>query len=227
MKIRHTLAVIPAIIFWGCSAVFFVMGLSMDDHTGLLFYIACALALANTIVQLIGWDSHPDELGPLLYYTWIASYVLGIGTNMVSLLKILEGMDVAFLRWMVAGALSYIIEVSPERLFILAWRSVVPKTNGSMFQPYQGGEDRRSESRGQGQNKQQGKKNKGHVINGQTPQGQTRAEYLRQLKLQEMERQAKAMLEAQQREEEELRGAAYDEKTAYFDPDSNGDHRLN
>lgn len=178
MNIRHTFAVIPALIFWGVSLIFFVMGLSMDDHTGTLFYIACALALANTVVQLIGWDSHPDELGPLVYYSWLASYVLGIGTNMVSLLKILQ-LDVAFLEWMVAGALSFMIEVTPERLFVLAWRSVFPK-QGRTFQPYQGGEDRRG---GQRKNKQQN--NQGQQHHGPTPEGMTRADYLRALRTQQ------------------------------------------
>lgn len=139
IKFRHTMAVIPAVIFWAVSLVFFVLGLSFDDHTGYLKWIGIALAVANTIIQMIGWDTEPNELGPLLFYTWIASYILGIGTNLVSLITILQ-INNPLLEWIVAGSLSFLIEVTPERLFVLAWRSLNPKKSNTFtpLRPVQG-----------------------------------------------------------------------------------------
>lgn len=144
IKFRHTLAAIPAVIFWVVSFMFFIMGLSLDDQTGYMLYIAFGLAAANTVIQLIGWDSRPEELGTILVWSWYASYVLGIGTNMVSLINILPIQNTV-LEWMVAGSLSFLIEVTPERLFVLAWRSFNPK--GDNYSPHQGAEDRRSKQR--------------------------------------------------------------------------------
>lgn len=171
MKFRHTIAVIPALIFWVVSVQFFIMGLSLHDQTGYMKMIAIALAVANTIIQLIGWDSDPNELGPLLFWLWIASYVLGIGTNIVSLVGILQIQNV-FLKWIISGALAFMIEVSPERLFVLAWRSVSPKRGNHNNGPYSGGDNRRNN-----QNRQQ---HSGHQQLGQTPLGMNRGDYVRQ-----------------------------------------------
>lgn len=146
IKVRHTLAAIPAVIFWVVSFMFFIMGLSLDDQTGYMLYIAFGLAAANTVIQLIGWDSRPEELGTILVWSWYASYVLGIGTNMVSLINILQIQNTV-LEWMVAGSLSFLIEVTPERLFVLAWRSLFPKPGYNGMSPHQGQEDRRTKQR--------------------------------------------------------------------------------
>jgi len=175
IKIRHTLAAIPALIFWAVSLIFFVMGLSMQDQTGYLRNIAIGLAVANTIIQFIGWDSEPDELGSMLYVAWIASYILGVGTNMVSLLNILQ-INNSFLEYVVAGSLSVIIEMTPERLFVLAWRSVSPKP--VVTQQYQSKKHR---------HQQQEQQTKTHQVRGATPPGMSRAEYLRMLQQQAQE----------------------------------------
>lgn len=164
-KVRHIAAVIPALIFWTVSLIFFVMGFSFNDQSGLLLYVGLGLAIANTIFQWIGWDTAPTELSPILYYGWMGSYVLGVGTNMVSLIDILQ-IPNPILEWTISFALGFMIEVTPERLFVLAWRAINPKPN-NQGRPYQGGEDRRGEHRGKKQY-------------GDTPPGMSRADYMRQ-----------------------------------------------
>lgn len=187
IKIRHTVAVLPAIIFWAVSLAFFVLGLSFDDQTGYMLYIGIALGLANTVVQWIGWDTDPEELGGLLYWTWMASYVLGIGTNMVSLINILQ-INNTVLEWVVSFALSFIIEVSPERLFVLAWRSLNPRPTRQ--HPFYSSNQQHKGNNQVKKNQQQ--RHKGHQVFGDTPAGMSRGDYLRKLNQEERGRKRPA-----------------------------------
>lgn len=124
-KLRHALAIIPAVIFWIASMAFFVLGFSFDDQTGAMWWIALGLSIANTVIQIMGNDSTYDEMGLILTIGWIASYILGIASNVVSLLFVLNLPQ--YFEYAIAGSLGTMIEILPERMFVIAWRSIHPK----------------------------------------------------------------------------------------------------
>ena len=117
---KPLLALAPVIIFWVTSVIFFIVGLSFKNPivlfgTDLTSYIAISLSLANTAIQIIGNDT--EDLDLQLKVIWLASYVLGIGTNIYGLLQVLSIQN-PFIEWSVAISLGSIIEISPEKLFV-------------------------------------------------------------------------------------------------------------
>ena len=80
--------------------------------------IAIALTVSNTIIQIIGNEQEAEGMGVALWFGWIASYILGIGTNIVGLISILDIANTN-LEWGIAFGLGTIIEVLPERLLVL------------------------------------------------------------------------------------------------------------
>lgn len=123
-KTRYRMAIIPALIMWAVSMIFFVIGLSVGDTSGWIGYIAAALAVANTIIQIIGNDGDTDSLGPILTIVWIMSYALGIGSNVTALAYVIINIQNPWLEWLVCISLGTIIEIAPEKLFVLFWRSL-------------------------------------------------------------------------------------------------------
>jgi len=114
------LGLIVALIFWSASFIFFIVGMSFDTQLilfgkNIILYVAIALALANTIIQIAGNGS--DDMEGIDLVTWLASYALGIGTNVYGLLVVLN-MKSSTLEWVVATALGVMIEVSPERQLV-------------------------------------------------------------------------------------------------------------
>lgn len=95
--------------------------------------IAISLTISNTIIQIIGNEQETEGMGVALWFGWIASYVLGIGTNIVGLLSILA-IENTNLEWGIAFGLGTIIEVLPERLLVLflkTWEGHKKKGSGS------------------------------------------------------------------------------------------------
>lgn len=118
------LALAPAVIFWLVSMACFVFGLSFKNPLGVTvggmdisLTIAIALSLANTFVQIVGNDQKKEEMDTLFYFGWMASYLLGIGSNVNTLLGIL-GFSNIYIEWAVCLGLGTMIEVLPEKLFV-------------------------------------------------------------------------------------------------------------
>jgi len=125
------LALVPALVFWVVSALCFVFGLSFQNPIGVLIWgwdvsmwIAIGLAIANTIIQIIGNDQ--DDMSTVLFVGWMASYVLGIGSNVNALLGVLH-IESVFLEWAICVALGAMIEVLPEKLLVIFLKSIENK----------------------------------------------------------------------------------------------------
>ena len=119
---KPMLSLLPAIVFWLVSMIFFVVGLNFKNpivifNTDVSFWIAISLSLSNTIIQIIGNEQEQEGLGLALWIGWIGSYALGIGTNVVGLLSILS-INSVVLEWVIAIGLGSMIEVLPERLVV-------------------------------------------------------------------------------------------------------------
>jgi hypothetical protein len=128
MNYYHTnklkIAIIPAVIFWAVSMVFFIMGLVFDNRTPLMFCVAVALAIANTVIQVIGNDLE-DEMTGVMRIGWYMSYVLGIGSNVYSLTQVLQIQQVV-IEYAVCISLGSMIEILPEKLFVMFLKSIDP-----------------------------------------------------------------------------------------------------
>lgn len=139
---KPLMALIPAVVFWLVSMIFFVVGLKFSNPIFILGWdasmaISISLTISNTIIQIIGNEQEAEGMGVALWFGWIASYVLGIGTNIVGLLSILA-IENTNLEWGIAFGLGTIIEVLPERLLVLflkTWEG--HKKKGSGFRPQQ------------------------------------------------------------------------------------------
>lgn len=125
------LALFPAVVFWFVSIIFFMVGLKFNNP--IVFFgrdlsstIAIMLSISNTVIQVIGNDQEQEGLGFALWIGWIGSYTLGIGTNVVGLLSILQ-IDNAILEWSIAIGLGSMIEVLPERLVVQFLKGFKPK----------------------------------------------------------------------------------------------------
>ena len=119
---KPTLSLVPAIVFWLVSMVFFIIGLNFKNPivlfgVDLSLAIAIALSISNTIIQIIGNEQEAEGLGLALWIGWLGSYALGIGTNVAGLLSILS-IDNTILEWTIAIGLGTMIEVLPERLIV-------------------------------------------------------------------------------------------------------------
>lgn len=134
---KPCLSLIPAIVFWVVSMIFFIIGLNFKNPIMLFgidfsLMIAVALSLANTVIQIIGNDQEKEGLGLALWIGWIGSYMLGIGTNVVGLLSILA-IDHVLLEWVIAIGLGTMIEVLPERLVVQFLKTMKPKKSQQEF----------------------------------------------------------------------------------------------
>jgi len=110
--------------------LFFMVGLSFKNPIvvfGIDFslWIAVALSISNTIIQIIGNDQEQEGLGMALWVGWIGSYCLGIGTNVVGLLAVLS-IENVYLEWIIAIGLGTMIEVLPEKLVVVFLKSYRP-----------------------------------------------------------------------------------------------------
>ena len=116
-------------ILWITSVMCFVFGLSFKNPVGYTLgmwdvsvWVAFALSLANTIIQLIGNGQKFEEMDVVFKAGWVASYILGISSNVNALLQIL-GMNNVGLEWGVALSLGTMIEVLPEKLIVIWLKS--------------------------------------------------------------------------------------------------------
>lgn len=139
-KIKKLLSLVPMIVFWLASMVFFVVGMSFDNpmiifRRDVSMAIAVGLALSITAIQVIGNDN--DDMDSTTRVIWIASYVLGIGTNIYGL-SIVLSISNPLLEWVVCTSLGVMIEVSPEKFFVQFLRGLksVEKKSGGQ-QPIQ------------------------------------------------------------------------------------------
>lgn len=126
------LALLPALIFWVVSGICFVFGLSFENPIGvslagldLMIWVAIGLSIANTVIQIIGNDQ--DDISTVLFVGWMASYALGIGSNVNTLLSVLH-VDSVFLEWTICIALGAMIEVLPEKLLVIFLKSIENKS---------------------------------------------------------------------------------------------------
>lgn len=138
------LAPVAALIMWAVSVLCFVFGLSFKNPMGVMLgkfdvsiLIAFSLSIANTIIQLIGNGKDPKDMDSVFQVGWVASYVLGIASNVNALLGIL-GMGNLLLEWLVALSLGTMIEVMPEKLIVI-WL----KTLNSQPKPQQNNQPKR------------------------------------------------------------------------------------
>jgi len=116
------LSLIPAVVFWLVSMIFFMVGLKFNDPIYIFgkdvsLLIAVSLSVSNTIIQIIGNEQEQESMGVALWMGWMASYMLGIGTNVVGLMTVLSIGNV-WLEWIIAIGLGTMIEVLPERLLV-------------------------------------------------------------------------------------------------------------
>lgn len=119
---KSFLSLIPAAIFLVVSMAFFVVGLKFENPIVLFgkdlsMWIAVSLSLSNTVIQIIGNEKEAEGMGMPLYVGWLASYALGIGTNIYGIMSIVSISNV-YLEWIVACTLGTMIEVLPEKLFV-------------------------------------------------------------------------------------------------------------
>jgi len=99
------LSLIPAVVFWAVSMIFFMVGLKFNNPVVVFgkdasVVIAVSLSISNTIIQIIGNEQEQDSMGVALWMGWMASYALGIGTNVVGLLTVLS-IDNVYLEWII------------------------------------------------------------------------------------------------------------------------------
>ncbi len=141
-KNKMIVAPIAAVLLWLVSMICFVFGLSFNQPLTVFgvdmgFWIALIMALCNTAIQLTGNDMKFEDKDWVFLWVWRASYVLGIASNVNTLLKVL-GMENWYLEFAVALSFGTIIEVAPEKLIIMWLRQMTknaeyaPKPN---FQP--------------------------------------------------------------------------------------------
>jgi len=136
---KPLLALVPAVVFWMVSMIFFVVGLRFNNPL-LVFgkdvstIVAVALTISNTVIQIIGNEQESDRMGIALWIGWIASYVLGIGTNISGLASVLSVQSVN-LEWAIAFGLGTMIEVLPERLLVMFLRTWTGSAKLKAFRP--------------------------------------------------------------------------------------------
>lgn len=151
---KDWVGVSAAPVFWVASLVCFVLGLSFKSGTGIfipgttydiIVLFSIGLGFANTAIQIVGNDTDKEELGMALWLMWIASYMLGIGSN-VNFLYTVIGLNNLLLQFLVCWGLGVMIEVAPERLLVKFLRSVgilkssqsLPKVTSNPREQYQG-----------------------------------------------------------------------------------------
>jgi hypothetical protein len=127
-KNKPMFSLVPAIIFWVTSVIFFVVGMSFDNPmllfgTDVSMYIAIALSLAITFIQILGNDA--SDMDFIEKVVWLASYALGIATNVYGLMTVLQFTNHS-LEVITSVSLGIIIEVSPERFLIRFLKSMRP-----------------------------------------------------------------------------------------------------
>lgn len=119
-------------VFWFASLICFVLGLQFKSDTLILLpgigidlttLFSIGLGLANTAIQIVGNDSEREELGMALWLMWIASYMLGIGSN-VNFLYSKIALSSPILQFLVCWGLGTMIEVAPERLLVKFLRKI-------------------------------------------------------------------------------------------------------
>ena len=127
------LGLFVALIFWSASFIFFIVGMSFDTELvvfgkNIITAVSVALALAITIIQVAG--NGDKDIEGLDLVVWLASYALGIGTNVYGLSVVLN-MNNPNLEWLVAISLGIIIEVSPERQLVKFLKGAKPPVQKS------------------------------------------------------------------------------------------------
>lgn len=136
------MSLIPAVIFWAVSMIFFMVGLKFDNPIfvfgkDMSLAIAVSLSMSNTIIQIIGNEQESDNMGAALWMGWMASYLLGIGTNIVGLRTVLS-VENTVLEWSIAIGLGTMIEVLPERLLVQFLKTFEGKKMPSFGNPGKG-----------------------------------------------------------------------------------------
>ena len=129
-------------VFWVASLICFVLGLAFKGDgvflPGIPFDLSILFSLglgfANTAVQIVGNDTDRGDLGMALLLMWVASYMLGIGSN-VNFLYQKIGLDSQILQFLVCWGLGVMIEVAPERLLVKFLRAIGVLGNIKSFQP--------------------------------------------------------------------------------------------
>lgn len=133
---KEWLGLPAAAVFWIVSIFCFVLGLAFENQTGYIIpgigldmavLISFGLGIANTIVQIIGNDHTKEELGLVLFLGWIASYMLGIGSN-VNYLYSLIAIANPLLKFLICAGLGIMVEVLPERLIVRFLRAASGKS---------------------------------------------------------------------------------------------------
>lgn len=133
-----------AFVFWIASLICFIFGLAFKTGGGIYLpgipvnlelLFSLGLGFANTAIQIVGNDTDREDLGMALWLMWIASYMLGIGSN-VNFLYQKIGLDSQILQFLVCWGLGVMIEVAPERLLVKFLRAIgvfgkpqTPQTN--------------------------------------------------------------------------------------------------
>ena len=123
---KEWIGISAAPVFWIASLICFIFGLAFKQGTGILvpgtnvdilIFFSIGLGLANTAIQIVGNDSSKEELGIPLWLMWIASYFLGIGSNVNFLNGVIQ-LENQLLQFMVCWGLGVMVEVAPERLLV-------------------------------------------------------------------------------------------------------------
>lgn len=142
---KEWIGLMAAPIFWVASLVCFVLGLAFRQDGSIFLYginldltmiFSVGLGFSNTAIQIVGNDTDKEEMGMALWLMWIASYMLGIGSN-VNFLNQRIGLDTAILQYLVIWGLGVMIEVAPERLLVKFLRAIRVLDTKSKSQPSQ------------------------------------------------------------------------------------------
>lgn len=124
-KDRTFLLLIPAVVFSAISMLSFVMGLAFGQEGqdgDVATWVGIALAVSMFILQVVGNSTDKGSMGPFLYISWIASYVIGATTS-AFMIEQWVGIPNIYVSWTVSICLGIMVEILPERLFVHVYRS--------------------------------------------------------------------------------------------------------
>jgi hypothetical protein len=133
---KMNIAPILALGLWIISALCFVFGLNFKNPMGISLWgvdlgiiVASMLSIIMTGVQLMGNGKSLKELqrdDPIFFIGWVATYFLGIASNVNTLLMIL-GVSNIYLEGIIAVSLGAIIEIMPEKIIIRWLKAQTPE----------------------------------------------------------------------------------------------------
>lgn len=110
---------IAGLMILGISYMSFTLGLSLEDKTGMMYWIATMLWVSCSLVQIAGTSRLSQSDFGFQLLVWI-SYGIGVPVGAFAWAEILP-FGSGFLAWVAYVGLSAFIEYAPERLLKSAY----------------------------------------------------------------------------------------------------------